>query len=439
MADEGELVSGTWAVERDGVVDALRVRKCRLEVVGGPDKGQIAELAQPVIVVGRAGADLVLTDRRVSALHCELRLEEEGYRLRDLGSTNGTRVWGMRIRDVYVGPGATIGIGDSSVRFVPLHEAVDLPLWSESRYGDLIGASPVMRRAFEMIERLAVTDCTVLVAGETGTGKELVAEALHQRSGRATGPLVVLDCGAVPAQLFEDQLFGHEAGAFTGARHAAPGVFEQARGGTLFIDEIGELPLELQPKLLRAVETHRIRRIGGAAPVDCDVRVVAATHRDLAAEVNRKAFRADLYFRIAVARIVMPALRDRGADVDRLIDHFVAELAPRSALPEGFRDWAKRQSFPGNVRELRHAVERAVWTDELPPADEVPGHGPLEVDCNRPFKQAKQALIDEFDRRYLTALLDTHQGNIAAAARAAGIDRMSIYKMMRRLGLNREA
>jgi DNA-binding NtrC family response regulator len=435
MADDTELASGTWT---EGA-QALRIRKCRLEVVAGPDKGKTADFAQPTIVVGRAGADFELSDRRVSALHLELRLEEDGYRLRDLQSTNGTQVWGMRIVEAFVGPGTTIGVGESAIRFLPQHDSVELPLWNESRYSGLVGESAIMRGLFATIERFAKTDCTVLVTGETGSGKELVAEAIHEHSPRAGGPFVVLDCGAVPAQLFEDQLFGHEAGAYTDARQAAAGVFEQAHGGTLFLDEIGELPLELQPKLLRAVETHRIARIGSARTIDCDVRVVAATNRDLAAEINRKTFRSDLYFRIAVARIDVPPLRERIDDVDRLIDHFLAEVAPAAALPDGFREWSRRYRWPGNVRELRNAVERAVVTHELPAAGSTPDASLLEVDLSIPFKEAKRRLVDAFDQRYLTALLDAHGGNIASAARAAGIDRMSIYKMLQRVDVRRRS
>jgi DNA-binding NtrC family response regulator len=279
---------------------------------------------------------------------------------------------------------------------------------------------------------------TVLITGETGAGKELVAEALHERSARASGPFMVLDCGAVPPQLFEDELFGHEMGAFTDASRSKLGVFEAANGGTLFLDEIGELPMDMQPKLLRAVETRRIRRVGGERMINCDVRLIAATNRDLAAEVNRRSFRTDLYFRVAVARIHVPSLRERPEDIEPLVEHFLAELSPTGPLPEGFLEWAHRYAWPGNVRELRHAVERAVITRRVPAAGESPSPGVgLEIDPSIPFKEAKRRLVDEFDRRYLTALLEVHDWNIAKAARAAGLDRMSIYKAMQRLDIQR--
>jgi len=270
-----------------------------------------------------------------------------------------------------------------------------------------------------------------------------VAEAIHERSPRAGKPFVVLDCGAIPANLFEDQLFGHEAGAFTGANRVTEGVFESANGGTLFLDEIGELPLETQPKLLRAVETRRIRRIGGNRTIDCDVRLVAATNRDLSAEVNRKTFRPELYFRIMVTHLFVPPLREHPEDIELLVEHFLAELAPGGAvaLPDGFLEWARAHTWPGNVRELRNAVERAVVTRGLPGPEDAPGFfgvgDPLRVDLKVPFRDAKRRVVDEFDRRYVRSLLEKHEWNIASAARAAGLDRMSIYKMLRRLDIRR--
>jgi DNA-binding NtrC family response regulator len=442
MAGDGahERESGTWIAKAERG-ESLHVRKCRLEVVSGPDAGLKRVVGASTILIGRAGTDLVLGDRKVSALHAEIRLEDGGYRLRDLGSTNGTWVQGLRIVETFLPPGAVIGVGDSSVRFVPLAESVELPLWEQPRFGALVGRSAVMRRLFERIERIAQSESTVLVTGETGTGKELVAEAIHERSPRAGRPFVVLDCGAVPPQLFEDQLFGHEPGAFTGATRAAPGVFEAAAGGTLFIDELGELPLDVQPKLLRAVETRRVRRLGAVDTIDCDVRVIAATNRDLAVEINRGTFRADLYYRVAVARLTLPPLRERLEDLEPLVEHFLAELPPGAALPPGWLDEARRHPWPGNVRELRNAVERAVMlrpygqeADDVAPRAAA-GPTAFAVDTSIPFKQAKQRLVDEFDRRYMSALLAEHDGNISAVARAAGVDRMSVYKLLARLGI----
>jgi DNA-binding NtrC family response regulator len=446
--DGQDLETPTWVTSYQGLPRTVNVRRCRLEVVAGVDQGKVVEIAAPSIQIGRIGADLNLSDVKVSGLHCELKLQPEGYRLRDLGSTNGTYVKGVRIVDAFIAPGSTIQVGKSAITFVPLDDAVAMPLWNEARLHNLIGGSAAMRHMFELINRFAQSDATVLIQGETGAGKELVADAIHQCSPRRNEPFVVLDCSAIPEQLFEAQLFGHEVGAFTGAVKSTPGVFEMAHGGTLFLDEIGELPLDVQAKLLRAVETRKVRRLGGTKVFASDVRLVAATNRDLAAEVNRGNFRADLYYRLAVARLAVPALRERRDDLPLLIEHFLRQLSVSSGnsdprLPDDFMARAVRHTWPGNVRELRNAVERAVLLPnhpgvafEAPPKKEGTGFGHVDIDI--PFKVAKQKLVDEFDRKYLEALLEAHDGNISAAARAAGIERMSIYKMIRRLGLDKE-
>ena len=435
-----DLETATWVTTAHGQPRAISVRRCRLEVVAGPDVGIVVDLAQPLIVVGRHGTDLDLSDPKVSGVHCELRLGPDGYRLRDLGSTNGTHVRGVRVVEGFIAPGATIQVGKSAFTFTVFDDAVALPLWSDSRLVGMIGTSAPMRHLFQLVDRFAASDATVLIHGETGTGKELVADAIHQRSPRAHGPFQVLDCSAIPEQLFEDQIFGHEAGSFTGAGRATVGVFEAAHGGTLFLDEVGELPLDVQAKLLRAVETRKIRRIGSTRTLVCDVRIVAATNRDLAVEVNRGSFRADLYYRLAVAKLEVPPLRERLEDLEPLIEHFLAQLdgAGLAPLPADFFERARRHAWPGNVRELRNAVERAALLPHHPAleveARPAAGSG-AAIDLAVPFKLAKQRLVDDFDRRYLEALLAAHDDNISAAARTAGIDRMSIYKMMRRLGL----
>ncbi|MEM9189427.1 MAG: sigma 54-interacting transcriptional regulator [Myxococcota bacterium] len=431
--------SGTW-IEDQNHRSTMRVRECRLEVLDGPDAGRSETFASPTITLGRSGGHLVLDDKKVSALHAEIRLEDAGYLLRDLGSSNGTFVWGMRLVEGYLSPGAVIALGDSAVRFEPLATSVEVPLYQGTQFESLVGASPEMRRLFAQIEKVARTDMSVLISGETGTGKELVADAIYRRSARRDGPFVVLDCGAAPNQLFEDQLFGHEVGAFTGASRPQAGVFEQADGGTLFIDELGELPLELQSKLLRAVESRRVRRLAGSSEIECDVRIIAATNRDLRSEVNRKAFRSDLYFRLAVSELRVPPLRERREDVPMLVEHLLSQLGEsrRSELPDGFLDWATRHGWPGNVRELRNAIERAALLDRLP--DQAPKTVTTQppVDLSVPFKQSKAQLIDEFERSYVSALLRAHDWNIAGAARAAGLDRMSVYKMLQRLGIERD-
>ncbi len=460
-----DLRTGTWIAYGhgdDAPPSSLLVRRCRLTVVAGPDAGVTRDFEAVVIRVGaRAGADLTLRDAKVSRTHFEIRLDAQGYRLRDLESTNGTFVAGLRVRDVYVPPGASIYVGDTRLRFDPLDESVEIELASVDRYAGLVGRSVVMREMFARLALIAPTEATVLVTGETGTGKELVAEALHGQSRRRGGPFVVLDCGAIPANLMESEAFGHERGAFTGATAAHVGAFERADGGTLFLDEIGELPLELQPKLLRALERKEIRRVGGAAMKKVNIRVVAATNRDLAVEVNRGRFREDLYYRLAVAHVAVPPLRERREDIPLLVEHIVASLpggrerAPRAETIE----LMQRHEWPGNVRELRNLVERAVLfkqslgesslgglglgparlEPDIVPSGEAGGAFQIPIDPTVPFKVAKQDLIEAFERRYVRALLDAHGGNVSAAARAAGIDRMSIHKILGRLGMARIA
>jgi transcriptional regulator with GAF, ATPase, and Fis domain len=437
--DAASLDIPTWITPHQGQARSVNIRRCRLSVVAGPDAGRRVELAQPSIVIGRTGGDLVLTDPKVSALHAALELAPDGYRVRDLDSSNGTFVGGVRVLDGFVAPGATLTLGKSAVVFEPLDESVAIPLWSAPRLAGLVGGSVVMRHLYELINRFAASDATVLIQGETGSGKELVAEAIHRCSPRAGGPFHILDCSAIPEQLFEDQLFGHDAGAFTGAVRAVPGALEIAHGGTLFLDEIGELPLAIQAKLLRAVETRKVQRLGGSRPIACNVRIVAATNRDLAGEVNRGTFRADLYYRIAVAQLAVPPLRHRREDIPMLVAHFLREHDPTgsAALGDDFLNRASRHNWPGNVRELRNAVQRALLAPAS--ATEPPPPSMLgRVDLSVPFKVAKQQLIDEFDRTYMTELLAAHDHNLTAAARATGVERMTIYKMIRRLGLDRD-
>src|SRR5262245_31699571 len=429
-----DLRSGTWVTYVGGRATSARLRRCRVEVVSGPDAGLIRDIEAAVIRIGaRRGNDVQLTDSKVSGLHCEIRLDDRGYRLRDLDSTNGTYVSSLRINDVYIQPGAQIALGSSRLKFDPLGETVEIELADTDRFGSMIGRSVKMRELFARLEKLARSDTTVLVTGETGAGKELVAEALHDHSPREKGPFVVLDCGSIPPNLIESELFGHERGAFTGATNNYAGAFERAHGGTVFLDEIGELPLAMQPKLLRVLERKEVRRIGGAKTIEVDIRVVAATNRDLGVEVNRGRFREDLYYRLAVARIHVSSLRERRDDIPLLIEHFmaitpggtVASLAPETV------DLMMKHDWPGNVRELRNVIERAVLLAEHPGNEAVSprmggGHAPppgasdlarsgelgvprtrdagppddplaMVIDTSVPFKVAKQDLTEEFE------------------------------------------
>jgi transcriptional regulator with GAF, ATPase, and Fis domain len=421
--------------------ERLRVAGFRLTVTRGPDKGLEHRAARAEVTVGTlATSDLHLTDQTVSRSHFSLEACPEGFRLRDLGSTNGTLVNGVRILEGFIEPGAEVEVGATRLRFQSVSDPLELPLYSGHRFGALLGRSPVMRQVFALLSRAAPSESTVLILGETGTGKDLAAEAIHQASPRASGPFVVLDCSAIPGSLIESELFGHVRGAFTGAVERRIGAFESAHHGTVFLDEIGELPLDLQPKLLRALERRQVKPLGAQEVREVDVRVIAATNRDLRAEVNRGNFREDLFFRLSVITARMPPLRDRGEDIELLAETFLREIAPEStSLPPWLKARLSAYRWPGNVRELRNAVERAVtlgaeWTF----ADaQGPGGGEhnLVVDATIPFKDAKQRLIEQFERPYLEKLLVLTSGNVSAAARQAGIDRVHLLKLLRRYGL----
>ena len=480
-----DLRSGTWVTYVGGRATSARLRRCRVEVVTGADAGLVRDIETSVIRIGaRRGNDVQLTDSKVSGLHCEIRLDDRGYRLRDLDSTNGTYVSQLRINDIYIGPGTQIALGGTRLKFEPLGDSVEIELSDTDRFGSMIGRSVKMRELFARLEKLARSDTTVLVTGETGAGKELVAEALHDHSPRATGPFVVLDCGSIPPNLIESELFGHERGAFTGATNSYAGAFERAHEGTVFLDEIGELPLPMQPKLLRVLERKEVRRVGASKSLEVDIRVVAATNRDLGVEVNRGRFREDLYYRLAVvpielpplrgrredmyyrlavARVHVPPLRERKDDLPLLIEHILATTpnGETASIAQETIDLMMKHDWPGNVRELRNVIERAVLLSEAPEDEDAlrrtpvaspksepsitatPSHTAtsadaamtVPVDVGIPFKLAKQNVISEFEKRYISRLLAQHDGNISAAARAAGIDRMSIHKMLHRLGL----
>ncbi|HBP18539.1 MAG TPA: Fis family transcriptional regulator [Planctomycetes bacterium] len=321
--------------------------------------------------IGKSGEnDFVLADQTVSRIHCEIVREARGYLLRDLGSTNGTLLDGAEIREVYLRPGAILTVGKIELKVRTFAERIEVLPSERELFGGAVGKSAPMREIFGLLEKLAPSDATVLLGGETGTGKDVLARAIHEASPRKERPLIVVDCGAVVGSLIESELFGHEKGAFTGATAARQGAFELADGGTLFLDEIGELPLDLQPKLLRVLEQRAFRRVGGNREQRVDVRIVAASKRNLKMEVERGKFREDLYFRIHVIRIEVPPLRDRKEDVPTLAEAFLRDLGrPPSDLSPKALEVLLRHSWPGNIRELRNALERSCM---------LAGSGPIE-------------------------------------------------------------
>ena len=392
-----------------------------------------------------ASNDVVLRDPMVSRFHCRLVREDGIWTLRDSGSMNGTTLNGVRLRDGDVGTEGVLSIGDSIVRVragVPQKEDF-VPMLPS--FGALIGTSLPMRRMFALLDKIAQSDINVLIEGESGTGKELVATEIMQRSARAEKPFVVVDCGAISPNLVESELFGHVRGAFTGADRDRTGAFEAADGGTVFLDEIGELPLELQPKLLRALEAREIRRVGETKPRRVNVRVISATNRDLEREVNKGRFREDLYFRLAVISTRVPALRERLDDLLILVRTFLAQLGvieeerlfPSSVIAE-----MAKHDWPGNVRELRNYVERSVvlQTTNLTLRRGAGGttttHGASNgIDLSTPFRLAKDAVIDSFERSYLSQLLEAAGGNMSKAARMAGMDRMYLHRLVQKHNL----
>jgi len=442
--------------------DWRKVQVYRLHITS-PDGDQTRqEYAKRILRVGsREENDVTLDDRTVSRIHFEISADATGYRMRDLGSSNGTFVDGYRAHDVYLKPGSRIHAGHTEIIFEPLLTKAELPLSREERFGPMVGRSPAMRELFATLSRVAQSDATILVEAETGTGKELIGKAIHEASERSGGPLIVFDAAAAPRDLIESQLFGHERGAFTGATERRIGFMEEADGGTLFIDELGELPLDLQPKLLRALESREVVPVGSNTPRKVDVRIVAATNRDLAEEVNRGSFRDDLYYRLAVVRLVMPPLRERPEDIPLLLEHFAAQLTSparaqqivQAVSPENYEE-LESYHWPGNVRELRNMVERtlALAGNELPQRFDPTG-GPTgarvspfgapsrkrppspagpQVDLDRPFLEQKHAMVATFEETYLTTMLERHGGNISRAAAAAGLDRMYFKRLLKK-------
>src|SRR5689334_24314046 len=323
MAERPTAATATTVMRIADRAVAIQIRGFALELPGGRT---VRGDKRSLLLGTHPSADVVLDDPMVSRLHARLDVEDEDYVLRDLGSTNGTRVGATRIREACLEDGSVLELGGTRISFRLLDEPFEIRLADSDRFEGLIGRSVAMRELFAICDRVAPTEVPVIIQGETGTGKDLVARAIHERSLRRGKPFVILDCAAIPPGLIESELFGHEKGAFTGATSARAGVFERADGGTVFLDELGELPLELQPKLLRCLESGEVTRVGGEQPVRVDFRVIAATHRDLPRSITENRFRADLYYRLAVIRIAVPPLRDRREDIPLLAAHFARQV-----------------------------------------------------------------------------------------------------------------
>ena len=418
----------------------------RLVVSAGPDRGKTLLLRRGRYSVGKApDCDLVLTDSAVSRRHLVLKVLPDGVGVLDVGSKNGSFFQGARFRELIVGVGAVLSIGASQLVMADAGRHASEPPASEShRFGVLLGGSLVMRRLFAVLARVAENDGPVLIEGETGTGKEVCAESLHAAGPRARGPFVVCDLSAVPSPLLESELFGHVRGAFTGADRDHQGAFATAAGGTLFIDEVGELSLEAQPRLLRALERREYKPIGASRYFPFDARVIAATNRDLWEECKAHRFRADLFHRLAVLRVRIPPLRDRIEDIPLLARHFLGLRA--SALTTDAWSLLASHQWPGNVRELRNVLTQAI---SLAPEDRSLGAAELGLSAREAadpsagldwaegsdFHGTKRQIIASWEKAFLLDLMQRAGGNVARAAKQAGIDRPYLYRLLRKHGL----
>lgn len=466
---------------------ALHLRKCKLVLEGEDGKSSEYVFDQPNIAIGAMeDNDVLIDDDTVSRYHCRIYQDENSYLLQDLESTNGTFINRVRIKEAYLKPGCTVTVGKTDVKFQSLDERVDILPSNKEAFGSIVGKSIRMREIFGILEKIGPTGVTVVIEGETGTGKEVVARTVHNTSTRSKGPFVVFDCGAVPENLIESELFGHEKGSFTGAIMSRQGLFEMAQGGTIFLDELGELSLDLQPKLLRALEQREIRRVGSNKPVKIDVRVIAATNRNLQDEVKAGRFREDLYYRLSVVRLTLPSMRDRREDIPLLVKHFLrsssfnrdpgTNRARIKGISRDALDCLMNYHWPGNVRELLNVIERAcsfAETEYIQPED-LPEHvsgigivqrraAPSEdteqadmlttgnipigvpvglasdnsptampIGLEKTFKDAKEAWVATFERDYIANLLRKNDANISHAAREADIDRKYFRKLMKK-------
>ena len=422
----------------DQSTGTLRSRQYVVRVTAGPDAG-VERALQGVTLVGtHPDARLCLKDPTISRYHLELTPRADGVQVRDLGSRNGVFLGGTRIQELIVETDTTVWVGKSALQ-ITIAESDLGRLEGGTSFGKVVGQSAPMRKLIGILERVAPSDSTVLLTGESGTGKEVLAEAIHLASHRREHKLVVFDCAAVAPTLIESELFGHLKGAFTGAVSDRNGAVLEADGGTLFLDEIGELPLAMQPKLLRALETRTVRRLGEDKERTVDLRVIAATHRNLQEEVKAGRFRLDLYYRLEVMWVKVPPLRDRPEDLPLLTRAFLNQMGRREVeFSDELMEKLAAYDWPGNVRELRNVVERALSGADLEEAmhpSGKPRDASYQALQELPFKEGKDRLVEAFTRDYFTALFKRCGGNISKTAQAAGIARTYAHRLVTRYGL----
>jgi transcriptional regulator with PAS, ATPase and Fis domain len=419
--------------------------RCQLVVLEGPEAGRAVTLDAARVVGTSTKASLRLSDERVSAEHLEVTPDGGRFRVRDLDSTNGTFFEGSRVTELEVSAGAAFKLGRTVVRIEPQPRPLEVRPSASRRFGELVGESLAMREVFAVLELAAPTEATVLVMGETGTGKELVARSLHEASGRRKGPFVAVDCGALPESLLDSELFGHVKGAFTGAQADRKGALQRADGGTLFLDELGRVSPAVQAKLLRVLEERRVKPVGADVERPVDVRVVAATPSDLQSAIAQGSFRPDLYYRLSVLTFELPPLRNRREDIALIVTDL---LRRRGFDPNGIEgpglDRLRSHRWPGNVRELRNVIDRAIVLSpgartfgELKISlESAVGLGEvLGVRTDLPFKDAKESVLEVFERTYLRELMARHRDNLSAAARDADVDRKHWRTLLKKHGL----
>jgi DNA-binding NtrC family response regulator len=455
--NEGPENPETQPLDLRSLSEPVAMEECPIfRVMDGTSAGLTFSCGHGRVRIGSAADnDVVIREAWVSRHHAEI--EPDGSRLviRDLNSKNGTFVDGVRIQSAHLHPGAKVQLGKTTLDCESRARKIELEPATGDRFGQLLGGSAVMRQIYTLLERIAPSMISVLIIGPTGSGKDVVARTLHEQSPRHSAPFLVLDCGAADPGHISAEIFGHEAGAFSGATGHRAGIFEQAQGGTVFLDELGELPLDLQPKLLRVLETRELRRLGGVTTIPLDVRIVAATNRDLEWMCAKGQFRQDLYWRLCQVRINLPSLDQRRDDIPQLASQFLSGTS--KSLSSGAMQFLLESYYPGNIRQLRNLIEKVAllasgptieWEDFLPFASELTNRGPLgeatRPDAS-PLSDPASASGTKWrwgtggrDRDSIVAALEAHDWNLTHAAKALGIALNTLKSRMARFEITRD-